>query len=427
MAHILIVGQGLSGLTAALQLKRLIAEDNWITVISPERYGVVQSALPYVSVGLRSIEQSRIEIAPLLAGLGIKHIQSSVRAMHTERQIVVLSDGTRVPFDYLIVADGMEPAYDHIPGLTRSHDTVHSLVSEDEVVRAEIGFQDFLNSPGPITVACAPGATQYQNAYQYVLNVDRLLRRYRLRDQVPLCFVTPEPFLGHFGVGGIGDSQKLFETAFRTRQVKWICNAAIDRVDERAFHVVHFDDDGMQKGRKLLETRYGILWPAMRAQQFIRDVDGLTDATGLLPTNRFLQSSRYPNIFAIGEIVASSPLEATPMEAPQPCSDFLRESMTSTVAGNLAEVLQHRYPLYEPTGNGFFMIDYGSRGAAFLAVPQRPPRNIDRIIEGRFVHVVKRAMERYHFKKLKVGITEPMFERLIFRLIKMPRIKQKAA
>ena len=49
------------------------------------------------------------------------------------------------------------------------------------------------------------------------------------------------------------------------------------------------------------------------------------------------------------------------------------------------------------------------------------------IIEGRFVHVAKRAMERYHIRKLRAGITEPIFERLLFRIMKMPRIKQKAA
>lgn len=427
MAHIVIIGHGLSGLTAALQLKKLILDGDWVTVISGERDGVLRSALPFVSMGLRSINDARIELEPLFAKFGIKGVFAKVQELHPDRQVIVLENGQRVPFDYLVIADGMEPAYDHIPGLSRSQNMVHSLVTKDETLRAEIGFQDFLNSPGPLTVACAPGSIDYQSAYQYLMNVDRLLRRFRLRDKVPIRFVTPEPFLGHFGVGGIGDSNRLFEGEFRARQIHWTCNAAIDRVDEGAFHVVHFDEDGNQRGRKLIETRFGLLWPAMRAERYVTDVDGLCDRSGLIKTNKYLQSSSYPNIFAIGEIVAQPQLEPTPMETGQPCSEFLRESMTSTVAGNMAEVIRHRYPLYEPTGNGFFMIDYGDRGAAFLAVPQRPPRNIDRIIEGRFVHVAKRAMERYHLRKLRMGVTEPVFERLIFRLMKMPRMKQKAA
>lgn len=427
MAHILIIGHGLNGLTAALQLNKLIDPDDWITVISHERYGVVNSALPFVSVGLRPMEEARIKLAPLFEQHNINHIEGKVEALLPERQVVVLKTGRRVPFDYLIIADGMAPAYDHLPGLSRSLDTVHFLVSENEAMRAELAFQDFLNAPGPMTVALSPGSSDYQNAYQYVFNVDRLLRRLRLRAQVPISFVTPEPYVGHFGVGGIGNSNALFESAFRARQIQWVCNAAIDRVERTAFHVVSFDDEGVPRGRKMLETRYGMLWPAMRPERFISQVEGLVDHGGLIPTNKFLQSLRYPHIFALGEIVSQKMLAPTPMETPQPCSDFLRESMTSSVVGNVAEVIRQRYPLYEPTGNGFFMIDFGGKGAAFLAVPQRPPRNIDRIYKGRFVAVVKRAMERYHLQKLRAGVTEPLFERLIFRMLKVSRIKQRAA
>ena len=428
MAHIVIIGQGLAGLTAALQLKKLIADDDWITIISGADSGFVRTALPYVALGLSDADTARIDISKLCEKFSIKLKTGRVAALHPARQIIVLEDGKRVPFDYLVIADGMEPAYDHIPGLRRSQDMVHSLVTDNETMRAEIAFQDFLNAPGPMTIACAPGAGDYQGAYQYLLNVDRLLRRHRLRARVPLRFVTPEPFLGHFGIGGIGHSDRLFKSVFRARQIEWITNAAVDRVESDAFHIVHFDSSGGVQGQRQLETRYGLLWPAMRAQRYITNVEGLTDQSGRIRTNHYLQSAAYPNIFAIGEIVATQvTLEPTPMETGQPCSDFLRESMTSTVAGNLAEVIRHRYPLYEPTGNGFFMIDYGDRGAAFMAVPQQPPRNIDRIIEGRFVHVVKRSMERYHLRKLRAGVTEPLLERLLFRLMKMPRIKQKAA
>ncbi|GJM02420.1 MAG: pyridine nucleotide-disulfide oxidoreductase [Rhodomicrobium sp.] len=428
MAHIVIIGQGLQCLTAALQLKKLMADEDWVTIISRSGEGIVRSALPYVSVGLQKVDAARLDIAEICERFSINLTLGSVRELHPERQVVVMDNGRRVPFDYLVISDGMEPAKDHIPGLVSSQHMVHSLTSDDETMRAEIAFQDFLNSPGPMTVACAPGAIDYQSAYQYVFNVDRLLRRHRLRDKVPLRFVTPEPFPGHFGIGGVGNSARLLEGEFRARQIQWTSNAAIDRVDEEAFHVVHFDDDGLPRGRKMIETRFGLLWPAMRAERYITEVEGLTDRAGLIRTNRYLQSVAYPNIFALGEIVAPTDvMEPTPMETGHPCSDFLRESMTSTVAGNLGEVLRKRYPVYEPTGNGFFMIDFGDRGAAFLAVPQCPPRNIDRIIEGRFVHVVKRSMERYHLRKLRSGVTEPLLERLLFRLMKMPRMKQKAA
>lgn len=432
MAHIVIIGNGIASLTAALQLKKLVSEQDWITVVSKERYGTIKSALPYVSMGLRSLKDVRVDLGKLFDKFDIKYLFSSVTELHPERQVIILENGQRLPFDNLIIADGMEPAWDHIPGLNRSHNMIHSLMTADETMRAELAFKDFLHSPGPMTIACAPGSTDYQSAYQYVLNVDHVLRRYRIRDKVPIRFITPEPFLGHLGIGGVGHSNALFENEFRSRQIEYYCNAAIDSVDKTSFNIVYFDADGLERGQKDLTTKFGLIWPAMRAENYIINVNGLTDKTGLIQTNKFLQSSLYRNIFAIGEIVTQSSLrqaalEPTPMETGQPCSDFLKESMTSTVAGNLAEILSHRYPCYEPTGNGFFMINFGEKGAAFLAVPQNPPRNIDRIIEGRFVHIAQKGMERYHLSRLRAGVTEPIFERLIFRLMKMPRIKQKAA
>ena len=39
--------------------------------------------------------------------------------------------------------------------------------------------------------------------YEYLFNFDRYVRKHRVRDRVPITWVTPEPALGHFGIGGI--------------------------------------------------------------------------------------------------------------------------------------------------------------------------------------------------------------------------------
>ncbi|CAN0455885.1 unnamed protein product, partial [Scytosiphon promiscuus] len=300
MAHIVITGHGYTAVTAALQLKQLISDEDWITVISSERFGVAKSVLPYVGMGLRPINEVRVELKSLFRKFDLKYIFANIAELHPKRRVVVTETGQRVPFDYLVIADGMEPAWDHIPGLNRSHGMVHSTMDADEAMRTDLEFRDFLLSPGPLTVACAPGSNDLQSVYQYVLSVDYLLRRYRLRDKVPIRFVTAEPFLGHLGIGGIGESNRLFEGVFRSRQIHWICNAAIDRVDEKAFHIVYFDEDGVQRGRKEVETRFGVIWPAMRASSYLTKVEGLTDQSGLIKTNKFLQSTLYRNIFAIG-------------------------------------------------------------------------------------------------------------------------------
>lgn len=51
------------------------------------------------------------------------------------------------------------------------------------------------------------------------------LRRKKIRDRAPITFVTSEPYIGHLGLGGVGDTKSMLESIFRDRDVKWITNA----------------------------------------------------------------------------------------------------------------------------------------------------------------------------------------------------------
>ena len=45
-----------------------------------------------------------------------------------------------------------------------------------------------------------------------------------------MTFVTPEPYIGHLGLGGVGDTKSLLECVMRDRDIKWITNAKVDRI-----------------------------------------------------------------------------------------------------------------------------------------------------------------------------------------------------
>ena len=67
--------------------------------------------------------------------------------------------------------------------------------------------------------------------------MDADLRHRRIRDKVPMTFVTAEPYIGHLGVGGVGDTKGLLESEMRQRHIKWITNAKVDKVDDGKMHV----------------------------------------------------------------------------------------------------------------------------------------------------------------------------------------------
>jgi len=69
------------------------------------------------------------------------------------------------------------------------------------------------------------------------------------------------------------------------------------------------------------------------------------------------------------------------------------------------------------------LADMGSTGAAFVAVPQIPPRNVNWFKKGRWVHWAKVAFEKYFIFKMKRGHYEPLYERYMLRALGIRRLQ----
>ena len=76
-----------------------------------------------------------------------------------------------------------------------------------------------------------------------------------------------------------------------------------------------------------------------------------------------------------------------------------------------------------PTWNAFCLADFGDRGAAFLAMPQNPPRNLNWSAKGRWVHWGKLVFEWYFLRKIRKGVSEPFYERIIMNMLNITKIK----
>src|SRR3546814_4812229 len=116
--------------------------------------------------------------------------------------------------------------------------------------------------------------------------LDRDLRKRKLRDRVPMTYVTPEPYIGHIGLGGVGDSRGLMEAELRQRHIQWITNAKIDAVRDGQMDVVEMDEDGQPRKTRTLPFGYALVLPAFTGGEPVRGVDGLGHPRGLLRPDR---------------------------------------------------------------------------------------------------------------------------------------------
>ena len=61
---------------------------------------------------------------------------------------------------------------------------------------------------------------------------------------MPITFVTSEPYIGHLGLGGVGDSKSMLESELRDHDIKWITNAKTTKVEAGKMFVTELDEQG---------------------------------------------------------------------------------------------------------------------------------------------------------------------------------------
>ena len=424
MAHIVIVGAGLGGMPMAYEMREAARPGDQVTVIANTTKFHFVPSNPWVAVNWRQREEIELEIAPLLARHNINFIPVGVKRLHPVQKQLELDDGRRIDYDFLVLATGPRLAFEEIEGLGPQGHT-QSVCHVDHAAVSSKAWDKFVADPGPIVVGAVQGASCFGPAYEFAMIMETDLRRRKIRDQVPMTFVTSEPYIGHLGLGGVGDSKGLMESIFRDKTIKWICNAKVNRVEAGKMFVTEHDEDGKPKREHELPFKYSMMLPAFKGIDAVIDIEGLTNPRGFVLIDPYQRNIKYPEIYAVGVCVAIPPVEATPVPTGTPKTGYMIESMGTATAKNIRAVLDGKAPPEKATWNAICLADFGDSGAAFVALPQIPPRNVNWFAQGKWVHLAKVGFEKYFMHKMKKGTTETVFEKMVMDALGIMKLKGK--
>ncbi len=296
MAHIVILGSGLGGMPMAFEMKEQLRPGDRLTVVSNASTFQFTPSNPWVAVGWRKREDIEQALPPLLAKMGIGFVSTGAERVEPEQNRIRLKDGTFVDYDYLVIATGPELAFDEIQGLGPEGHT-QSICTVDHALRAEEAWRAFVANPGPIVVGATQGVSCFGPAYEYAMILDTDLRRRRIRDKVPMTFVTSEPYVGHLGLGGVGDTKGLLESAMRQRHIKWITNTKTARIEAGKLFATEVDDDGKEKKHHELPFKFAMMMPPFRGIRALAGIEGLVNPRGFVVVDKHQRNPRYPNVF----------------------------------------------------------------------------------------------------------------------------------
>lgn len=423
MAHIVIIGASTGGLPAAYECREALDATHHVSVVSNTPIFHFVPSNPWVAVGWRKRADISFPLAPVLARRDIDFYDSGVTKIKPETNQVLLGDSTILTYDYLIIATGAKLAFEEIEGFGPQGYT-QSICTVDHAEDSYRAWQQFLKNPGPIIVGAAQGASCFGPAYEYAMIMNRALRKAKIRDQVPITFVTPEPYLGHMGLGGVGDSKNLLESEFRKNDIKWITNARVKSFQQGSALVEEVNDHAETIKTHQVPFDYGMLIPAFKGVDCVADLgEELVNPRGFLKIDEFQRNPVYPNIYGVGVCVAIPPVEATALPVGAPKTGYMIESMAKAAIGNIQSAIAGQELQTRASLNAVCLADLGHTGAAFIALPQIPPRNWVWMKKGRWVQWAKIAFEKYFLYRMKRGLAESTYERCLLRCFGISKIK----
>ncbi len=424
MSHIVVLGAGIGGVPAAYDLRKELGKEHQVTLVNKGEKFCFTPSNPWAAVGWSKSEKISVDLTRYMAKKKIDFKTSGAKKIDAENNKLILEDGQVVEYDYMIITTGPKLAFHEVEGLGPIDGHTQSICTLGHSEKAWEEYQKFLENPGPIVIGAVQGASCYGPAYEFAMIVDTDLRKRGIRDQVPMTFVTAEPYIGHLGLGGVGDSKGLMESVMRDRHIKWITNAKVDKVEAGKMLVTQVDDKGEEYKKHELDFSFSMMLPAFLGVDAVMDVEGLNNPRGFVLIDEFQRDPKFKNIYSAGVCVAIPPVEPTPVPTGAPKTGYMIESMVTASVKNIKAELEGKEPHAKATWNAICLADLGDTGVAFVALPQIPPRNTTWAKKGKWVHLAKIAFEKYFMRKVKTGATDSLFERYILGMMKIKRLKK---
>jgi sulfide:quinone oxidoreductase len=419
------MGGGLSGAIMAYEMSDELRSEDKLTVVTKDpKYHFVPSN-PWVAVNWRTRKDVEIDLAPTMKSKKIDFITSPVTKLDPDANRIELENGSGIDYDYLIIATGPELAFDEIEGLGPHGGFTQSVCHVDHAEKASQSFEEFCNDPGPIIVGAVQGASCFGPAYEFLFILETELRRRKIRDKVPMTFVTSEPYIGHLGLDGVGDTKGLLESELRDHHIKWMTSTKVKKVEEGVMHVENIADDGSVAGEQQLPFKFAMMLPAFRGIKPLMGIEGLVNPRGFVIVDQHQRNPKYKNIYSVGVCIAIPPTGPTPVPCGVPKTGFMIESMVTATAKNIGQVLRGGEPSNSGTWSAVCLADFGDSGVAFVAQPQIPPRNVNWTSSGKWVHAAKIAFEKYFMRKMRKGTSEPLYEKAFLKTIGLDKLKLK--
>ena len=358
--RVVILGSSFAGFTAALELHKRVGDRHEIVVLDPRPDFTFIPSLIWLPFGIRDERDVTFPLAPVYARKGIRFINEAAESIDLGGHLIRTASGQELTYDKLFIGTGPRLAFEKVPGLGPHTGHTQSVCNLDHAVIAREAWQRFLANPGPVVIGTAQGGSCFGASYEFLFNVRHRIKKAGLEDVAPVTFVTAEPFLGHFGLGGVGTSEKLVEKFFDRYGIEGLPNTVIKEVRDGEIE--------LESGR-VLPFAYSMIVPPFGGVDVVARTDGLANPMGFVPVDEQFRHPVHQDVFAAGVAIAIAPPDPTPVPAGVPKTGQMTETMAKVAAHNIAADLDGTHNDLLPLEDlgAVCVLDAGNNGVIFKA------------------------------------------------------------
>lgn len=343
---VLILGGGVGGVVAANRLRKLLPAAHRVVLVDRESHHVFQPSLLWLAVGAREPNQIRRPLERLRRK-GIDVVTAEVTRIDPVTRTVT-AGGQTLTGDAMIVALGAELAPGTVPGLAAAG---HNLYSVDGASAIRSSLESFRS--GRIVVLTAAPAYKCPAApYEMAMLIEDALRQRGVRQAAQIDLYAAEP--GPMGVAGLQVSAAVRQVV-ESKGIKYHPEHQVVSVDRSARRLVFAN--GTNADFDLL-----VYVPPHRAPAVVRDA-GLGNETGWIPVDRTTFETKFPAVFAIGD-VTTVPLT---MGKPLPKAGVFAHAQAEVVSANITNAWTGRGKRHVFDGHGQCFLETGDGRAGLGA------------------------------------------------------------
>lgn len=395
MTTTVVIGGSFAGMTAALEIKRKGKDQHKVILIDKSPVFMFIPSLIWVPFGRREIKDISFRKDTILTKKGVDFVNAEALNVDVKNQTVKTDKGD-YKYDHLVVATGPKVKYDVAPGV---EEYTHYIGTPNGAMKTRKALEEFKKNPGPIVIGATQNAGCMGAAYEFLFNVEKWLREQNIRKKVDLYWITPEDYLGHFGIDGMPMGETMLKSFMKMFNIHYKTQVGVEEVTPDAIKLSNGEE---------LPYKFSMLMPPFIGVDFVSNSPELhATPTGYVPVKDSYQHVDYPNVWAAG-IAVNVPLPFTPGKVPfaSPKTGYPSDETGKIVAENIIRVTKGETKLKEKAWGripGLCVMDAGKKEVLLVSSSLFKPRTFAIMIPNVIYDINKVILEKYFLWKSRNG------------------------